>query len=221
MKYKIWNGTDTIYTPDGKKFTPDEWRGMWPWANIPGVKMIIQDAPINGQVAMEFEQTKTVYKSSGAKIVDGMTDEEVLAAISEFEENPPITVASAEERIAAALEAQVMMAEDDVDDVAEEEPITLIAAEEEQVMADNETATVAPVANKFAMRSVSATNSIAAQSDTVEVGASVEEEEHSAGFIRARNNFQRGLWSDNIMRVAVKKGHITKVEYQEITSKFY
>lgn len=219
MKYKIWNGTDTIYTPDGKKFTPDEWREMWPWANIPGVKMIIQDAPINGQVAMEFEQTKTVYKSSGAKITNDMTDEEVLAAISEFEENPPITVASAEERIAAALEAQVMMAEDDV---ADEELITVVAAEEERVVADGETATVAPIASKFAMRSVSATNSIAAQSDVVEVKTEANaEEEHSAGFIRARNNFQRGLWSDNIMRMAVKKGHITRVEYQEITSKFY
>jgi len=41
-----------------------------------------------------------------------MTDDEVLAAIEDFEDNPPgAGEPSSEERIAAALEAQVMMAE--------------------------------------------------------------------------------------------------------------
>lgn len=201
MKYKLWNGTDTIYTPDGTQFTPEQWREQFSWLNIPGIKCIIADAPMNGAVCMEFEQTKTVYKSSGAKITDDMTDQEVLDAISEFEENPPITVASAEERIAAALEAQVMMAEDDVEDTVEE---------------------ATPVMQTFAMRSMASPMAASAMDDTFEVAATEDTAvEDTPQYIRARNNYQRGLWSDNLMKVAVRKGHITKMDYQRITGKTY
>lgn len=204
MKYKLWNGTDTIYTPDGHQFTPEQWKEQFGWLNIPGVKCIVADAPINGAVCMEFEQTKTVYKSSGAKITDDMTDQQVLDTISEFEENPPITVASAEERIAAALEAQVMMAEDDVEDTAEE------------------TVEATPAMQTFAMRSVAAPMAASAMDDVSEVAAVADTvEEDTPQYIRARNNYQRGLWSDNLVKMAVKKGHITKVDYQRITGKTY
>lgn len=199
MKYKIWNGTDTIYTPDGTQHTPEEWKNQFGWLNIPGIKCIIADAPLNGAVCMEFEQTKTVYKSSGAKITDDMTDQQVLDAISEFEENPPITVASAEERIAAALEAQVMMAEDDV--VVDE-------------------TTIQPKAATFAMRSVTADASGTGLSEDTADVTSVEIED-TPSYIRARNNYQRGLWSDNLVKVAVRKGHITTSDYQRITGKAY
>jgi hypothetical protein len=55
---------------------------------------------------MEFTQTKETYKALGVEITDDMTDQEVLDAISYFEENPPTPEPSAEERIAAAMEYQ-------------------------------------------------------------------------------------------------------------------
>jgi hypothetical protein len=55
---------------------------------------------------MEFTQTKEAYKALGVEITDDMTDQEVLDAISYFEENPPEPEPSAEERIAAAMEYQ-------------------------------------------------------------------------------------------------------------------
>jgi hypothetical protein len=109
-RYKIWNKVDGIYTPgsvDGKShFTAQEWITKYPWADIPGVKAIIGGGKINGTVMMEFDATVDFYKKQGAAIEDGMTDEQVLQAIEDFEDNPPVIEQppSAEERIAAALE---------------------------------------------------------------------------------------------------------------------
>jgi hypothetical protein len=102
MKYKIWNKTDTLFTPSGKAVSPEQQFEEMPLSKV--AKFIIADAPINCQVFLEFEQTKQIYKQMGVPIVDGMTDQQVLDAISNFEENPPPQAPSVEERTAAALE---------------------------------------------------------------------------------------------------------------------
>jgi hypothetical protein len=115
-RYQIWNKQDNVYTlaPDetGKAiFTPDEWIAKYPWADIPGVKSIIGGGAINGTVMMQFDMSVDMYKRSGAAIMDDMTDDEILAAIEDFENNPPgMGEPSPEERMAAALEYQAMMA---------------------------------------------------------------------------------------------------------------
>lgn len=110
MRYQIWNKTDDIITPSGAQFTATEWANRYPWAKLAGVKMIITTGPINDGCALEFGATVAHYKKAGAAITDGMTDEEVLAAIEDFEDNPPQSnEPSNEERIAAAMEAQVLM----------------------------------------------------------------------------------------------------------------
>ena len=124
-KYKIWDKKSDIFTPGreattGKnQFTAEEWLERYAWAKNPDAKMIISAGAINGAVAMEFNATKEIYAKRGAKITDDMTDEEVLAAIEDFEDNPPeADVPTAEERIAASLEAQVMMASPDAEPTA-------------------------------------------------------------------------------------------------------
>lgn len=109
MRYQIWNKTEDIYTPSGERFTAEEWKGRYPWINIPAAKMIITTGLINGGTAMEFEATKQAYLQQGAAITDDMSDEEVLAAIEYFEDHPPQPEPSAEERIAAAMEFQNAM----------------------------------------------------------------------------------------------------------------
>lgn len=116
MRYQIWNKTDDIYVPTGQKVTAAEWSARYPWINVPGAKMIITAGIINGGAAMEFNATAAQYKAQGARITDDMTDDEILQAIEAFEDNPPgADEPSSEERIAAALEAQVMLAEPDVE----------------------------------------------------------------------------------------------------------
>lgn len=122
-KYQIWDKKSDIFTPGreldtGKNhFTPEEWLDRYAWAKNPNAKMIISAGIINGAVAFEFNSTKELYIKRGAKITDDMTDDQVLLAIEDFEDNPPgANDPTNEERIAAALEAQVMMALPDVEE---------------------------------------------------------------------------------------------------------
>ena len=73
------------------------------------MKFIICDAPISLGVFMELVQTKELYKKMGVSITDSMTDQEVLDAISYFEDNPPEPEPTVEERTAAALEFQNLL----------------------------------------------------------------------------------------------------------------
>ena len=109
MNYKLWNKQDTLYTPAGTSFTSEQILTKYPLANVPGVDFIICDAPISMGVFMEYSQTKETYKSMGANITDTMSKQEVLDAITEFENRVPEEVVEVEERTAAALEALVMV----------------------------------------------------------------------------------------------------------------
>ena len=105
MRYQIWNKRDDVYTPSGTRFTAREWANRYPWVNAPGAKMIISSGLINGGTVMEFNSAKEHYKRMGAAISDEMTDAEVLAAMENFEDNPPgADEPTVEERTAAALE---------------------------------------------------------------------------------------------------------------------
>ncbi len=111
-RYQIWDKQTDVYTPSNEHFSAQEWADRYPWVKIPGAKMVITTGIINGGAAMEFGATVSHYKAQGAAITDGMTDEEILSAIENFEDNPPgADEPSSEERIAAALEAQVLLAE--------------------------------------------------------------------------------------------------------------
>lgn len=108
-RYQIWDKESDIYTPSGEKFTAEQWKTRYPWVRLTNAKMVITTGIINGGCAMELEATKEHYRRIGAEITDGMSDAEVLSAIEEFEDHPPVSSESSpEERIAAALEAQVM-----------------------------------------------------------------------------------------------------------------
>lgn len=109
MKYKIWDKQSNLITPIGEVLTPEQVFKRYPSSAIEGMKYIICDAPISMGVFMEFESAKNHYKALGVPITDNMTDQEVLDAISNWEENPPTPPPSPEERIAAAIEFQNLL----------------------------------------------------------------------------------------------------------------
>lgn len=108
-KYKIWDRETDLVTPIGEVLTPEQVFARHPASKLPNMKYIIYDAPISMGVFMEFEATKEHYKRLGVPITDDMTDQEVLDAISHWEENPPEPESTAEERTAAMLEFMTMM----------------------------------------------------------------------------------------------------------------
>jgi len=130
-RYKVWDKVSDIYTPGRDKETG---RSRWsaqeyihkfiPWAASPEAIVIVESGPINGATVWEYYKAKEHFRRLGANITDDMTVEQVLAAIEEFEDNPPNSGEStAEERIAAALEAQVLLAMPTVNDDDPEEEI--------------------------------------------------------------------------------------------------
>lgn len=109
MKYKIWNKTDTLVTPIGEVLTSEQVIAKYPASAVDGIDFIICDSPISLGVFMEYTQTKANYKNIGVPITDTMTKQEVLDAISYFEENPVAPEPTADERIAAAMEFDNLM----------------------------------------------------------------------------------------------------------------
>ena len=72
--------------------------------------MIIGAGVINGTVAMEFNATVEHYKKRGCVIDTAtMTDEQVLQAIEDFEDNPPAAEPDVTERMVALEEYKAMV----------------------------------------------------------------------------------------------------------------
>jgi hypothetical protein len=109
-RYKIWDKNEPIYTPSGEEFTKEQWLARYKWANNPSAKMIIGAGVINGTVAMEFNATVEYYKKRGCVIDTAtMTDEQVLQAIEDFEDNPPAAEPDVTERMVALEEYKAMV----------------------------------------------------------------------------------------------------------------
>jgi len=109
MRYKIWDKQEPIYTPVGEVFTAQQWLDKWPWAKLPNTKCVISAGPINGAVMGEFSSFVEQYKKMGCPIDDAMTDEEILQAIEDFEDNPPEPEPTIEERAIALEEFKAMV----------------------------------------------------------------------------------------------------------------
>ena len=105
-KYIIWDKTSNVYTPSGEEFTAEQWKERFKWAKIPTCKCVMAGGVFNGGFMAELEQFRDYYKKQGAPITDDMSDEQVLTAAQVWEEREVEQEATAEERIAAALEFQ-------------------------------------------------------------------------------------------------------------------
>jgi len=112
-RYQIWNKTDSIITPIGEVLSPEQWKKRYPVAALPNVKFVIGGGEVNGSFAGVFSALVETYRKAGCDFSKCETDQDYLDAIEYFEDNPPVveTEPTAEERIAAALEYQNLLAE--------------------------------------------------------------------------------------------------------------
>lgn len=110
MKYQIWDKKSNIITPIGEVLTPEQWVARYPMTGVDGIKTVIGGGVVNGTVCMEFTGFVENYKKAGCDFTECKTDQDILNTIEAFEDAiNSVSVVTAEERIAAALEAQVMM----------------------------------------------------------------------------------------------------------------
>ena len=115
-RYAIWNKQDPIITPIGEVLTPAQWIDRYPVAGVAAITVVCAAGEINGAFFGTLGAMKQTYESMGADFSECTTHEEVLEVIEAFEDamNAPSNEPTSEERIAAALEANNLMAMDDM-----------------------------------------------------------------------------------------------------------
>ena len=109
-RYAFWNKQDKILTPIGEVITPEKWIERYPIAGLDSITVVCAAGEINGAFFGTLGQMVQMYTAQGCDFSACTTDEEKLEAIEAFEDemNAPSTEPSTDERIAAALEYQVM-----------------------------------------------------------------------------------------------------------------
>lgn len=118
-RYEIWNKKDTIITPIGEVLTAEQWIQRYPIAGLEHITVLCAAGEINGAFFGTLGQMVDMYTKMGCDFVDCITDEEKLELIEAFEDAKEAEAKAAkeaaaneistDERIAAALEAQVLM----------------------------------------------------------------------------------------------------------------
>lgn len=111
-KYAIWNKTDAILTPIGEVLTAEQWINRYPIAGIETIKVVCAAGEVNGAFFGTLGSMVDIYTKRGCDFSSCETDQDILDTIEAFEDAMNAsdeTYVSTDERIAAALEAQVMM----------------------------------------------------------------------------------------------------------------
>ena len=109
-RYAIWDKKSPIITPVGEVLTAEQWKNRYPVAGVESITVVCAGGEINGAFFGTLGQMVEMYAAQGCDFFACTTNEEKLAAIEAFEDamNTPSDEPSTDERIAAALEYQVM-----------------------------------------------------------------------------------------------------------------
>lgn len=105
-RYAIWNKEDDVFTPNGARFTAEQWKEQYPIAEIPSVKIVCGGGVLNGAFFGILSEMIDLYTKAGCDFEGCEADQDFLDAIESFEDmrNQPSDEPSTEERTAAALE---------------------------------------------------------------------------------------------------------------------
>lgn len=118
-KYAIWNKKDPVLTPIGEVLTAEQWIQRYPVAGVDTITVVCAAGEINGAFFGTLGQMVELYTKRGCDFSTCETDQDKVDAINAFDEAMEAEAAAAaeaaanevstDERIAAALEAQVLM----------------------------------------------------------------------------------------------------------------
>ena len=119
QKYAIWDKQSPIITPIGEVLSAEQWIARYPMAALDSITVLCAAGEINGGFFGTMGQMQKMYEDQGADFSACTTDDEKLQVIEDFDAARDAAAAEAaaeptsEERIAAALEAQNLMAMED------------------------------------------------------------------------------------------------------------
>ena len=116
-RYAIWDKKSPVIVPTGKVFTAAQWTEKYPVAALDNVTVVCAAGEVNGGFFGTLGQMVQMYAAQGCDFSACGTDEDKLEAIEAFEDalNTPSDEPTTDERIAAALEYQVLASLPDED----------------------------------------------------------------------------------------------------------
>ena len=118
-RYVIWDETSRVIVPTGQVFTAEEWMDRYPMARLDDIYLVVAGGTINGAFCQEYTSFIEVYTQVGCDFTGCETMQDYLDRIEQFEDERNAQTSDytdPNERIAAALEAQVMMSLPDADE---------------------------------------------------------------------------------------------------------
>lgn len=109
-RYAIWDKQSPVIVPTGQVFTAAQWVEKYPAAALDAITVVCSAGEVNGGFFGTLGQMKQMYAAQGCDFSGCESDEAILEAIEAFEDaiNTPDTTPTPDERIAAALEYQVL-----------------------------------------------------------------------------------------------------------------
>lgn len=118
-RYVIWDEVSRVITPSGEVFTAEQWIDRYPMAALDDIYLVVSGGTINGGFCQEYTSMVDIYRQQGCDFTGCDTMQDHLDRIEQFEDemNAPVDYIDPNERIAAALEAQVMMSLPDEEDI--------------------------------------------------------------------------------------------------------
>ena len=118
-RYAIWDKQSPILTPIGEVLSAEKWIDRYPIAGISTIKVVCAGGEINGAFFGTLGQMTEMYSKMGCDFSACESDQDILDAIEAFEDaqNAPSDEPTTDERIAAALEYQVMASLPDEEEV--------------------------------------------------------------------------------------------------------
>lgn len=109
-RYAIWDKKSPIITPIGEVLSPEQWIERYPVAGVESITVVCAAGEINGAFFSTLGQMVQMCEAQDVDFSACETAEDKLMVIEAFEDsmNTHSAEPTAEERIAAALEYQVM-----------------------------------------------------------------------------------------------------------------
>lgn len=121
-RYAIWDKQSPVIVPTGKVYSARQWMDKYPAAALDSITVVCAAGEINGGFFGTLGQMVQLYEAQGADFSACTDPEEKLAVIEAFEDalSAAEDTVSPEERIAAALEYQVLTSLEDAEQPADQ-----------------------------------------------------------------------------------------------------
>lgn len=121
-RYVIWDEVSDVYCPNGEKVSAEDWLDRYPIGRLETEYLVVSGAAYNGGFCMPYSDMVDIFERAGCDFSGCTEMQDFLDAIETFEDErnaESSDTVTAEERIAAALEAQVMMSMPDEEETTE------------------------------------------------------------------------------------------------------